>query len=259
MIVAGIIVDAARMSKAKRDWDELMEDAQAHLTGNVAELKARDLYQGNDKWRRIDGGERNDLMENIITWMANKRHKLTFGAVSRQRLEDVNNNLKVEGLQDLSTWTVAAMHVVLSVQKCFQGGQKSKGNTVLVFDKATKLDELTELVISPPEVMHGFYGKERNQTPLDQIVDVPYSADSRHVGLIQVADFFAYIIRLHGELQDGIADEKFDGEAKRLEGWIRDMKQCFLKDSMRWPQGSKDPCTQFLRAAAPQSLLRITS
>ena len=82
-------------------------------------------------------------------------------------------------------------------------------------------------------------------------------ADSKHVELIQVADLFAFIIRLYAELKESFTEEKFEGELARLRGWIDLMNPVLMRDSTRWNPSSKDPCTTFLRAVAPLSLLSL--
>ncbi len=247
------------MNRAKRDFDEFFSDVQSDLSGDLKELKGSSLYRGNAHWRQLDGGERSEVIERLIRWMADKRHKVTFGAVSKASLDSLRSEYNLDGFQDTSSWGIAAMHVVLTVQKAHQREKKNKGNTLFVFDAATKRDELTQMVIDPPEATGGFYARKKRQQHLDQVIDVPYFVDSKHVGLVQVADLFAYLIRLYAQLKEGKIEEKFDGEVARLDRWISDAQPCLLPDAARWSSRSKDPCTKFLRAAAPQSLLKITS
>lgn len=257
-VVAGIIVDALRMHRTKDDWKELLDDLQSILPGQIRELKGGELYRGRDYWRQLDGGERVQVIERIIMWMSSRRHKVTFGAVSKTSLLRQKDNYSLGGLQSKSMWTIAAMHLILSVQKTYQGEPKNKGHTLFVFDEPRRRD-LLEIVLRPPTATDGFYKRKKAQSALDQVIDVPYFADSRHIGLIQVADLFAYLIRLYAELVDGVIDEKFGGEQAQIGGWIERMKPVLLNDASRWPQRSQDPCTKFLRAVAPPSLLRIGS
>ena len=256
-VVAGVVIDAIRMHRAKIDWDELLDDVREDMSGNLVELKGRSLYRGNEQWRQLDGGERTKFIERIIEWMVNKKHVVTFGAVSESRLVTARDDFDLDGFQNATRWSVAAMHVILGVQKQYQREKNNKGNTVFVFDEGPKADELTQLVLDPPPATGTFYKQGKSQEPLDQVVDVPYFADSRHVGLIQVADLFAFLVRLYAELKEGVTSEKFTGETERLAGWIKKMGPCLLKDSARWPSTAKDPCTRFLRSAAPPSLLKI--
>ena len=198
-----------------------------------------------------------DSIESVIEWLVRKKHVVTFGAVRESRLGDARLRFDVGGFQDATRWSIAAMHVILGVQKQYQRQKNNTGNTVFVFDEGPKADELTQLVLDPPPATGAFYSRKKNQDPLDQVIDVPYFADSKHVGLIQVADLFAFLIRLYAELKEDVTEEKFGGEAERLGGWIEKMRPCLMGDAARWSKTATDSCTRFLRAAAPPSLLSV--
>ena len=149
------------------------------------------------------------------------------------------------------------MHLVLSIQKKHQIEKHNKGNTVLIFDEGPELDSLTERILDPPAASQGFYARTQVREPLDQIIDVPYSAKSHHIGLIQLADLFAFILRLYAAIMDGIEKERYTHEVEQLKEWIDLMRPVLLPDSSRWPQNSKDPCVKFLRAVAPPALLKV--
>ena len=86
VVVVGVIVDALRMRRTKDDWRVLIEELDVTSGGRISELKGGSLYRGNDYWRRWDGGERTRLIEQIIQWMVDRKHSVTFGAVSKSRL-----------------------------------------------------------------------------------------------------------------------------------------------------------------------------
>ena len=257
VVVAGVIVDAARMHRTKAAWDDLLQQLDEESEGRVSEIKGRELYRGNAYWRELDSGERTSLIEAIISWMVARRHDVTFGAVSSAACKLTRDQSGLDGFEQASDWTIAAMHLLLSVQKHHQKQKNNKGKTVFVFDNARPHQELTSLVLQPPTVTGQFYQKQRRQDPLDQVIDVPYFADSQHAVLIQAADIFAFLLRLYAELHEGITTEKFPGELERLSKWIGQMGPVLLPDSVRWSMASKDPCTEFFRSIAPQSLLRI--
>ena len=258
-VVVGVVVDALRMHRTKEDWENLLAALDTISAGRVIEIKGRELYRGNAFWREWDGGERSRLISNIINWMGERKHTVTFGAVSRQRVDTLRSTTRALTFQGTTEWTIAAIQLILSVQKRYQHESQNKGKTLFIFDEVTEREELLDLVDKPPVITNGFYNLGKKQRPLDQVIDVPYFADSRHVGLIQVADLFAYILHLYAELSEGIATEKSPGEFKRLEEWVDQMKPVLLPDAMRWPQGSRDSCTQFFRSVGPASLLKVAS
>ena len=183
--------------------------------------------------------------------------KVTFGAVSKSALSAARPQFDLGGFEEATEWSIASMHLVLGIQKQYQREKQNKGKTLFIFDNACNGDELLRYVLDPPEATAGFYNRAKKQLPLDQVIDVPYFADSRHVGLIQVADLFAFLLRLYAELAEGVIDEKYDGELKQVSEWIDSVSDVFLPNSARWPKGSKDPCVRFLKAIAPPPLLEI--
>ena len=257
LVVAGVIVDATRMQPTKAAWNRLLAKLDEISSGRVFEVKGRELYRGNAFWRKFDGGERTRLIDQIIKWMIARKHAVTFGAVSKPLLRNRQVERKKIGLEEANEWSIAAFHLLLGIQKKFQGLKNNKGNCVFVFDSGTEYKCFSELVVHPPRATEGFYGRQEKERPLNQVIDVPFFADSRHVGLIQVADLFAYIFRLYSDLAEGVTQQRFEGEFERLEGWIENMRPVLLPDSARWPKSSTDPCTRFLRSIAPPSLLRV--
>ncbi len=90
------------------------------------------------------------------------------------------------------------------MQRAFQGEEKNKGNTIFVFDDEHMEERDFKTFISdPPRWTDSYYSRERRQAPLDEIIDVPYFADSKHVALLQVADFIAYFLRRYAEIREG--------------------------------------------------------
>lgn len=256
-VIVGVIVDAMRMRKTKSDWEKFLSELEGRFPGREIEIKGRQLYRGNAFWREWDAGERSSLIEEIIQWMIERRHRVTYGAVVKAKLSSARKHAQPKGFEDASEWSVAAIHLILQIQKEYQKERQNKGNTVFVFDHVSEREELLGIIQNPPCATEEFYRKAKKDPPLDQLIDVPYFADSRHAILIQVADLFAYILHLHAEISEGIMPQKFDGELDRLEMWIKGMGPLLLPDSTRWPKSTKDPFTLFLRSIAPDSLLSV--
>ena len=204
-------------------------------------------------WRKIS------LIREIIEWMVDRKHTVTFGAVSRAALDAARPKFDLGGLEKATEWSVAAMHLVLSIQKQYQREKNNKGKTLFIFDNAGRREEFVKLVLDPPPATGAFYKQKRKELPLNQVIDVPYFADSRHVGLIQVADLIAYLLRLYAELTEGVVPEQYKGELRQVGGWIDDVGSVLLPNSARWPKRSKDPCTDFLTAVAPPPLLEVAA
>ena len=256
-VVVGILVDAMRMHTTKGNWESLLQELDNISEGRLVEIKGRELYRGNGSWRDWDGEDRNALIDSIIDWMTRRKHRVVFSAVAKSRLANLGDGLVPDPFCTVTVWSLAALHLMLGIQKANQGLSNNKGKTLFVFDEVRERGELLALINDPPPATHGFYGLKKRRRPLDQVIDVPYFTDSRYVGLIQVADLFAYILHLYAELKEGIATEKFSGELDCVEEWVSRMQPVLLPDSARWPQGSSDSFTRFIRNVAPPSLLRV--
>lgn len=259
IVVAGVVVDAIRMHVTKDDWDDLIKDLRDISNGRVEELKAGSLFRGNAYWRQWPQQDRQALIRDILEWMKVRKHRVTFGAIDKARFKSALTEWKLPALSGCSDWTLAALHLVLTLQKSHQREKQNKGKTVFVFDDARSVEELRTVLAQPPADLDGFYARDRKQRPLDQLIDTPYTADSKLVGLLQVADLFAYLLRLYGELVDGLVTEKFAGETRELEQWVGEMRGILLEDAARWPSNSKDPCVQLYRELAPPSLLKVAA
>ena len=258
VVVAGVVVDAIRMRRTKSEWHDILSRYAERYGRPMPEFKARELHRGKGSWHALDGPARKAIVGEILDWMQSRKHRVTFGAVSRQRLAAQRDKHAVGGLASVTEWSIAAMHLVLSVQKFHKNAKNNKGDTLFVFDHVHEDRELQSLILNPPPETDGFYDRASREERLNQVVDVPYFADSRHAGLIQVADFCAYIIRLYEELTEGRIEEGFKGEEAQLREWMAMMRPILMPDAVRWPRRSKDPCVRFLRSIAPPSLLSVT-
>ena len=195
LVVAGIIVDAKRMHVTKDAWADFLEFLSNSANRQVDEFHSRDFYRGNGVWRGIDGAKRARIIEAVLEWVETRKHKCVFSGINK---DEYKKNLNKDGRfkQFKSAWCAAAMHCTLQVQKQHQREAKTKGHSVLIFDREVAEEtDLSLLIHEPPQWIDTFYGREEKQTPLDQIVDVPFFADSKHILLAQVADMFAYILR----------------------------------------------------------------
>ena len=94
LTVVGVIVDAQRMNPTKSYWDSLINQWNRDSGGRIQELKAGQLYRGNDSWRQWDGGDRNKLIDGVIDWMVERKHAVTFGAVSKLALDGARPRLR---------------------------------------------------------------------------------------------------------------------------------------------------------------------
>lgn len=254
--MVGVVVDAQRMNRTKSEWQELFLAISRLANRPISELHAKDVLAGNKEWRDIDPSIRQGIVDAILDWLANRRHSITFAAVDRKRFR----SLKDHRLVTLSEpWMAAAFHVVLSLQKAHKSEKNNKGHTVLVFDSGKDMPSLAELVRNPPDWSDSYYGHTRSKKKecLDQIIDIPFFADSRHAVLIQIADLIGYILRRHVEFQDYGEKERYFGERQHYAEWVTKIAGMLMNRSTRYP--SVKPCStaQFYRSLAPQCLVQM--
>src|SRR4051794_20937767 len=84
-VMVGVLVDAGRMHLTKQDWRELLAELNRRTKRNrdITELKTADFYAGHGEWRDIDGEERSDVIDAILDWLIERKHHLTYSAVSK--------------------------------------------------------------------------------------------------------------------------------------------------------------------------------
>lgn len=271
LVVAGIVTDSHRMHVTKKDWLEIISILSGILNKPMDEFHTRHFYRGNGIWRDLDGQQRTKVMNAILRWLADRKHKVAFSAIDKGKAGNADYADKADFVTKDGNpryCRLAVLHLMLGAQKLHQREPKNKGNTVLVLDRGNDEEDLAELSLRPPEWSDSFYGyqrslgqgKRRRENPdprLNQIVDVPFFADSKKVGLLQIADLFAYLLRHYAELQAGYATEQYTGEKDKVTGWVKQIASLMVADSFRWPATGGCDCSKWFREVAPNALLRI--
>lgn len=202
--------------------------------------------------------------------MNERNHKVVFAAVDKgkvdlSRLSDKDNFIRND---KPNFWKLAAVHLLLSIQKYHQSKERKKGHTVMVFDNGNDPEEIAEVVLRPPTWTDSFYDYQREirkrkasipnpDLPLNMIVDVPYFADSRHVGMLQIADLFSYLLRHHAELQAGYTSPDYADEKDKVSSWVSRLATLLVPDNFRWKASGGCDCNKFFRNTAPEPLLNI--
>ncbi len=267
LVMAGIVTDAARMHVTKENWKFILNGLSKILQKPVAEFHTRHFYRGNGIWHDLTGRQRTRLMDIIIEWLKDRRHSVVFVAIDKKKASKLDWKDKPDYLinkKKPNHWRLAALHLMLCIQKEYQRCEKTKGHTVLIFDhESGEESQLAEIVLNPPQWSDSYYGYNRdlrrkdNPAPLSHIIDVPYFADSKHVGMLQVADLFAYLLRHYAELHAGYAKEKYSNETNLIAKWVKQIAQFMLPDSNRWPALGACKCAKFFRSMAPEPLIKI--
>jgi len=270
LVLAGIIADAHRMHVTKSDWLAILQRLSNDVQRPIEEFHTRHFYKGNGIWRSLNGQQRTAVLNRILEWMNERNHKVAFAAVDKGKvdpssLSDKNNFVRND---KPSFWKLAAIHLLLSIQKYHQSNERKKGHTVMVFDNGNDPEEIAEIVLSPPTWTDSFYDYQREirkrrasipnpDLPLNMIVDVPYFADSRHVGMLQIADLFSYLLRHHAELQAGYTNPDYPDEKDKVSSWVSRLATLLVPDNFRWKVSGGCECNKFFRSIAPEPLIDI--
>lgn len=119
------------------------------------------------------------------------------------------------------------------------------------------MPKFVDLIASPPEWTDDYYGRQRRAPRLDQLIDTPFAVQSHQVGLIQVADIFAAVLRRHAELEDFGHKERYKGEMEHVAAWAGQVAPRLLPLASRWPRRTQSPCADWYSRLAPPSLKKL--
>ncbi|RYD80536.1 MAG: DUF3800 domain-containing protein [Verrucomicrobiaceae bacterium] len=250
-VLLGVVVDASRMHVTKDEWAEFLADLSKRVGHQFQEFHTRQFIAGVGIWKALDGQQRADSIDFFINWFSERKHHVVFSAIDKA----IHAKLKAEGkLQaELETvWRTMGFHVSLAVQRNFQGERKNKGNTIFVFDEEVmEVKRFHELLLKPPAWSETYYNKPKKALPLNQLIDAPYFADSKHVGLLQVADFLAYFVRRYIEIREGAVPEKYAGEADKVTAWFNKVKARTLPYNCMYPKKGRCATADVFWSLAP--------
>lgn len=250
--MAGVIADGGRLRRTQEDFLAAFERMGEVSPKVLRELKASDLYSGNGPWYGVEGAKRHELISELCDWLCDRKHRIALAAIDK-------NQFDADPLSaDLDGWMTAALHVALQIQYEHQKLKKNKGATFLVFDQHQQhADQLAELLFDPPAWTDAFYGLKASQGRLNQVIDTAFYARSHHVGLVQVADLFAFVFRRYAELVEYEYAEAFEGEITLMEDWVKRVSTRLLPIASRWPKNKSEATGSWYRQAAPGALVAL--
>jgi len=249
--MVGVLVDTLRLSRTRTEFSKLFQQLGEQSAKTLDELKSSQLYKGRGSWSGVAGETRHAIITNLIDWLIERKHSLTLAAI------DYDRWTRAELLLE-DSWLAAALHTALQVQRCGQAMKNNKGMTALVFDEQKqKADSLAELLFSPPTWSDQYYGRRPKQAQLDQVLDTAFYAKSHHVGLVQVADIFAFVFRRYVELNQNGRSESYQGETDRMGEWAQALATRLIKRSHRWPARPDNEAAKWYVDLAPRSLLQL--
>jgi hypothetical protein len=252
-IMAGVIVDTYRMNVTIDNWRVLLSALSNIIGEPITEIHTRDIYPGNNIWRRIEGSQRARLFSVILEWFNERKHEIVYSVVDKNIFyKEMKNEKHFEEIKTL--WRFMALHICLSIQK-YHKTFLSKGKTILIFDEQKReRDNFVELFVNPPQWTDTYYSRNLKKARLDQIIDVPYFGDSKYVMLIQLADFISFFLRRYVELKMGEKPD-YENETTLINQWAKVILDNSVPKSMMYLSRKPCACAQLFNKYAPSCIL----
>lgn len=244
--VVGLLVAGQRRGRSSDLFNRLLTTASDTAKPGLQEFKGADLYAGKNKWHKVNPEERVAIIDNIVEFASERKHSLLLGAVDKEQFKAD----EFDGItEDPDGRAIAALHCVLQAERyqCKKDGRK--GDTLFLFDEHRGNQQLTNYLLGQPQEVRQFRGVKNDSC----IVETPMSVKSDLVGMIQIADVYAFVLRRYAELQKG-AEPQFVGEAERIGQWTQRLGDRLLPKADRWPTRNAGPLPELLRSACPESL-----
>jgi hypothetical protein len=253
-VLLGVVVDASRMHVTKDDWAKFLTDLSGQVGQDFQELHTKNFYAGTGLWKALSGEQRSDAIDMFIDWFTERKHHIVFSAIEKARHAVMKAEGKIPAEID-TVWRSMGFHVALAIQKNFQSEPKNKGNTIFVFDEEVKEEtRFHDLLRRPPAWSESYYDKLKKREPLCQLVDAPYFADSKNVGLLQVADFLAYFVRRHIEIAENAIPEKYERESEKVNRWFAAIRARTLPYQCMYPKKRRCAAADMFWAFAPDCI-----
>lgn len=253
-IMVGIVIDSQRMHITKEHWGKLL-DTLSRIVGNkLQEIHTRDFYSGNGVWRGLNGTKRTQVIDAVLEWFVARKHHLVYSSIMKSvYFESVNRNSIPPEVN--TVWKFLGFHIILAIQKAFQNCEKTKGNTIFIFDNEYREElRFTNLINKTPEWSYTYYNKNTKDNPLNQIVDVPYFGDSKDVPLIQVADFICFFLRRYAEIKENLIPPRYDQEEEKVTNWVTTLAGRTIGRNNIYPRKGRCVCAEMFYRHAPSSI-----
>lgn len=262
-VMVGVVADTHRMRLTKEHWNSLLIELSGIIGQNIEEIHTRNFYSGNSPWRDLNGPQRSAIIDAIFAWLQARRHSIVYTAVDKATFMAGFNN--EPHFQDIRTlWRLMALHLSLSIQKCYQGAPRGRGRTInhtghctLIFDNENREEKrYTDLLLDAPDWTDSYYDKRPLQEKFSQVVDVPHFVDSRDVGLIQLADFICFFLRKHIELSMGYIQPGYQEEVEKVTRWAGMIFSEAIPRRNIYLTRSRCECADLFYRYAPETIRR---
>lgn len=226
-VMAGVCVDATKVSKYKKEFIGLKEDIfEIYKAENVrcpTEIKTSQIYKGKNGWERIAPDKRKVFLEKSLDLLTEMSAKVFLAVIEFEKYKRCNHSMKSSLSGD---WQWMAAHMALQLQSEYFG-KGNKYRTLLIFDDHYgDIRAIYKYLYEQPS-SSDFYDYKIPRTNkviksdeiMNQLMDI-LAVDSKSSELNQLADIVSYISRRYIELRAGIP-ELYSGDGQ----YIRTMYQ----------------------------------
>ena len=223
--MVGLLIDAYRLPKCTRDFDQRFKDFCALHPASPADFKTKKFINGKGGWRQIDPDHRKQFLRDIVNMVAGCATIYAYALSFKKYDAQLANSTDLPANQN-SYWVSSGMFISGLIQKKMQKESNNKGLTVLVFDdNKVDMPKVSGGLYEGSEWydgLHAYPKKKRGKntwlvnTPrFDHIINTAFAVKSEHASLVLVADALSYIYRRHLELTS--RKEAWDGEKEYYE------------------------------------------
>src|SRR5438132_431646 len=114
--MVGIVVDATRMAKTKRDWAELLAEREEIVGKQLPEIKGKELYPGKGPWFGVNHHRRVAIISKMLDWLVERKHSVVYAALDKAAFD---HSIETDQLpHELNThWRFLGFHLVLAMQR----------------------------------------------------------------------------------------------------------------------------------------------
>ena len=214
-VMTGILVDATRLTKHTKIFDEKVDSILEQSPKNPCEIKTKQLIGGKNKWKGVNPGVRKALLEAFVT-QALEFSKIYAIALSLSAFREASQK---KDIPFNGHWAGAAMFLLALLQKKMLTVKRNKGLTVVIFDDNPKgMSVVSQCLHAADAWFDPIYQQRKKirrknvwkeipaRERFSMIVNSTFSTMSEHSSFIQVVDAISYVYRRHLELI-GIQEE----------------------------------------------------
>jgi len=165
-VMANFFPNVYNIHKSDAECKEIFEIIKDVIP--LKEVKAREIYRGEGKWRNIKARQRVAVNKYYFEWVRDRNHKVIVTAIDNK----IFLIIKGESFRDIVNsinhpYLLGGIHIALVIQKLNRKKQNNKGKTLLIFDEQDKFeDSLTDLIFEPPDFIDEFVKFDKKKRTL---------------------------------------------------------------------------------------------